>query len=129
MQGMAGAEGQGPRLGVGQAAGAAVFPRQGPGWEFKRTSQWESSGMCARGPCRHSAPPDGGSTPRTVPQPPEGTKPLQARLEAGAARDERRKTGMQTRLKPPINSVARGESPHLLAGFLLCTALITIQPR
>lgn len=103
--------------------GASASPgaaRQGPGWAC---AQWAPSGMWE---CSPAAPSCCGQHPTRHPcSPPEGTA-SQARL--GAAYGSKRLSGTQPQLQLLINCMAPGESPPLLACFLLCTLLITIQP-
>lgn len=66
-----------------------------------------------------------GSTQHAIPAAHPRETASQARLGAVAARG----SDWHAALAPAIiNCMARGESLHLLACFLLCTALITIQP-
>ena len=72
-------------------AGSPCVTRQGPGLEFKRIPQYEHSGMSSCSPADAQPPPAVGSSHRTHSPctPPEGARPLQARLGAVAGRAPR----------------------------------------
>lgn len=121
------AEGQGGRQANpqgGKSRFTLLVTRQGPGLEFKRIPVWEHWNEAPANSRPTSA--DREAPSMLSPQHIRGNgAPLG---QAGRSAWERHTTGRQPQLKPLINLTARGKSLHLLARFLLCTVVITIQP-